>query len=111
MTELNEHEPQTTYAKAILCVRLSCLGLVISSGIFAFEVIRVIYEWLRYGRSSNVVLSDWVTLPHWKWVGVQRGFEFVWSLPIWIIAFAATILLVWIWDGYNDQANALGKPK
>ena len=102
---------ETTYGEAKFFARLDGAIAAISALVILAEVVRWVYEWLKYGSVEKVVLGDWLNVPHVKWVGVQRVISFVWNLPIFVVAFVATIIFGWLWEYYDGQAKTLGTKK
>ena len=74
-----------------------------------FEMIRGTYEWLRFGESQKAFLSSLVQIPQVEWVGVQNVFNFVWGLPLMIVAFATMFISVWYWSLCSEHLTELNQ--
>ena len=70
--------------------------------IFLFELARMSYEWLRYGESEKVILSDLIQSPAFGWVGIQKVFSFIWSLDIWVLSFVGAMFTGWLWSEADE---------
>ena len=81
--------------------------LIVSVGTLLFEIVRMSYEWLRYGASEKVLLQTVVPAPKIAWVGVQKAISFVWTTQLFAVAIFCTIISGWLWSNYDDEAVEL----
>ena len=83
--------------------------LFFSVGLLAFELVRRVYQWLRFANVDNYLVSTFLQIPKLDWVGMQKIVEFVWSLPIYVVAIVVMIVSGYLWNEYDEEANRLKK--
>ena len=72
-----------------------------------FEIIRKTYQWLKYGKSEIVLLSDAIPKPQFDWVGVQSMIDYVWNCQLFVVAIAGTFFGFWIGGNLDEQISDL----
>lgn len=83
--------------------------LFLSVGLIAFEVIRRVYQWLRFGDVDDYWVSTFLKMPKLEWVGMQQIVEFVWGLPIYAVAIVVMIVSGYLWNEYDEEEDLLKK--
>ena len=98
-------------SEAIFWSRAYWTVFAVTACTFAFEMIRLLFEWLRNGTADKVILSNWFSIPQFEWVGVQRIITFICNLPIWLLAVFIMTLSVFAAEYNEERAKAIGKHK
>ena len=95
-------------SEAIFWTRVCWTFFGVAACILGFEMLRLAYEWLRYGEAEHVLLSYWIAAPQFRWVGVQRAIDVVWGFPIWLVAVLFMVLTTFLAELNDWHAKSLG---
>jgi hypothetical protein len=71
------------------------------------DLIRLAYQWLRYGSSEKVVLAQFLPTPAVDWVGIQRVIDFVWTTQISILAVVVLFVSGWLYGDFAKHRDRL----
>ena len=112
---MSESEPERTVEQrksdAVFWAKVFWTIFAVAVCTVGFEILRHLYEWLRYGQTDRISLFNLIQKPAFQWIGVQKILDFIWNLPIWMIAVAMTFITAWLADQYDEEAKALGSKK
>ena len=103
-----ERTPEQRRKEAVFWSKVCFSVCGVAVCIVFIEMARHAYEWLRFGETEKVSLLDFLSVPNFSWVGVNSILDFIWGLPVWLLAVAITIVSGWLAGVFEEEAAALG---